>query len=88
MTRQEYDQKREAGANAGFTEIATYINDSMIKDEYIESLEAEVEEYKAVLDRVLGAHKKAIARLMEWSPELAHDFVTLLLMDLQKKEEM
>lgn len=68
MTRQEYDQKREAGANAGFTGIATYINDSMIKDEYIESLEARIAEleaelkaYKfalenAIIDRTLGGN--------------------------------
>jgi hypothetical protein len=36
---------------------------------------------------VLEAHKKAVTRLNEWSPELAQDFVTLLLMDLQKKEK-
>jgi hypothetical protein len=52
----------------------------------IAELEAEVIQYMAELDRVLEAHKKAITRLNEWNPELAQDFVTLLLMDLQKKE--
>lgn len=54
----------------------------------IAELEADVVQYKEELDRVLEAHKKAVTRLNEWSPELARDFVTLLLMDLQKKEEM
>jgi hypothetical protein len=53
----------------------------------IDELEAEVIQYMAGLDRVLEAHKKAVTRLIEWNPELAQDFVTLLLMDLQKKEE-
>jgi len=53
----------------------------------IAELEAELNEYKTELDRVLEAHKKATIRLNEWNPELAQDFVTLLVMDLQKKEE-
>ena len=44
MNRKEYDAKREAGTNAGFTGIATFINDSLIKDEYIASIEARIAE--------------------------------------------
>lgn len=51
MNRKEYDAKREAGTNAGFTGIATFINDSLIKDEYIASLEARIAE----LDNELSA---------------------------------
>jgi hypothetical protein len=63
-----------------------YSNLSSLAFAYIDDLEAEVVQYKAELDRVLEANKKAVTRLNEWNPELAQDFMTLLLMDLQKKE--
>jgi len=41
MTKDEYEAKRKSGLDAGFTPIATAINDMLIKDEYIASLESE-----------------------------------------------
>jgi len=42
MTKQEYVAKRVSGRSMGFSPIAEIVNDSMIKDEYIASLEAEI----------------------------------------------
>ena len=42
MTKQEYEAKRASGRSMGFLPIAEIVNDSMIKDEYIASLEAEI----------------------------------------------
>lgn len=42
MSRKDYDEKRKAGANACFIPVATLLNDSLIKDEYIDSLEEQV----------------------------------------------
>lgn len=44
MTKEEYNNKLRASDNAGFTPIANYINKSMIKDLYITSLEATINE--------------------------------------------
>ena len=41
MTKQEYEAKRASGRSMGFSPIAEIVNDSMIKDEYISSLEVE-----------------------------------------------
>ena len=58
MNRKEYDAKREAGANAGFTGIATFINDSLIKDEYIASLEASIAELEQELKNQVELHNE------------------------------
>lgn len=46
MTNQEYEAKRESGRSMGFSPIAEIVNDSMIKDEYIASIEVEVAQLK------------------------------------------
>lgn len=94
MTRLEYEQRRHDAIARHTGDQYGYYGEMMDVDyDYIASLEAriaeleaEVVQYKKELGRVLEAHKKAVTRLNEWSPELAQDFVTLLLMDLQKKE--
>jgi hypothetical protein len=77
-------------AQSGFTfEEASDVNQLIIEQfqARIDELEAEVVQYKEDLDLVLEALEKAVTRLNEWNHNLAQDFVTLLLMDLQKKEE-
>jgi len=54
MTKAEYEAKRKAGLDAGFTPIATAINDMLIKDEYIASLEAENERLTKAVDKAVG----------------------------------
>ena len=46
MTKQEYVAKRVSGRSMGFSPIAEIVNDSMIKDEYISSLEIEIAQLK------------------------------------------
>jgi uncharacterized protein involved in exopolysaccharide biosynthesis len=64
-----------------------YANELVESKRRIAELEAEVVQYKTELDRVLEAYQKAIIRLNEWNHNLAKDFVTLLVIDLQGKEE-
>jgi len=88
MTKAEYEAKRKAGLDAGFTPIATAINDMLIKDEYIASLEAENEglrssiaELEKSIENHLNASKIAFEALQSWDANIAKNYAVILLLN-------
>jgi hypothetical protein len=70
MTKQEYEAKRASGRSMGFSPIAEIVNDSMIKDEYIASLEAEVAQLQAdnrsLVEQMNQMALKPNQEIIEW----------------------